>query len=154
MYKSRNLASSKYDKSETLARNWLCVGCFHLLIFNVWLMFCCLNKFLCRRVKIKAQCWECLVISRLCFVLGVSWIRDGRNPRVCYKQWRKILWVTKYNLCHCSLFRPVSGGGEGSETVLGRIVNLDRIPNTEYVRVLKMDRIRILNSAIRSKLFE
>ena len=27
-------------------------------------------------------------------------------------------------------------------------------PNTEYVRVLKMNRIRIPNSAIRSKLFE
>ena len=40
------------------------------------------------------------------------------------------------------------------EPVLGRIVNLDRIPNTEYVRVLRMNRIRILNSAIRSKLFE
>ena len=38
--------------------------------------------------------------------------------------------------------------------VLGRIVNLDRILNTEYIQVLKIDRIRILNSGIRSQLFE
>ena len=44
--------------------------------------------------------------------------------------------------------------GRGLVRVLGRIVNLDRIPNTEYVRVLKMNRIRIPNSAIQSKLFE
>ena len=38
--------------------------------------------------------------------------------------------------------------------VLGRIVKFDRIPNTEYIRFLKNDRIRIPNSAIRTKLFE
>ena len=37
-----------------------------------------------------------------------------------------------------------------TSAVLGRIVNLDRIPNTEYIRVLKMNRIRIPNSTIRS----
>ena len=30
----------------------------------------------------------------------------------------------------------------------------ENTPNTEYIRVLKMDRIRIPNSAIRSQLFE
>ena len=35
-----------------------------------------------------------------------------------------------------------------------RDLKIHRIPNTEYIRVLKMDRIRIPNSAIRSQLFE
>ena len=67
----------------------------------------------------QVKWWECLIMSRLCFVLGVSWIWDGRNSRVCHEQCRKISWVTKYNLSHCtwgSIFHPDVRGGGGSES--------------------------------------
>ena len=53
------------------------------------------------------------------------------------------------------LFGPNYSNNSNSDRILiVSIENLDRILNTEYIRVLKMDRIRISNTTIRSSLFE
>ena len=53
------------------------------------------------------------------------------------------------------LFGPNYSNNSNSDWILiVSIENLDRILNTEYIRVLKMDRIRISNTTIRSSLFE
>ena len=92
-----------------------------MLVIFIWLFQVLLFTFYVLLFKYVSQVkwWECLIMSRLCFVLGVSWIWDGRNPRVCHKQWRKISWVTKYNLSHCtwgSIFHPDVRCGGGSES--------------------------------------
>ena len=61
---------------------------------------------------------------------------------------------TKYEY-RIVLFGPNYSNNSNSDRILiVSIENLDRILNTEYIRVLKMDRIRISNTTIRSSLFE
>ena len=53
------------------------------------------------------------------------------------------------------LFGPNYSNNSNSDRILKVLIeHLDRILNTEYIRVLKMDRIQISNTTIRSSLFE
>ena len=53
------------------------------------------------------------------------------------------------------LFGPNYSNNSNSEQILKvSFENLDQIVNTEYIRVLKMDQIRITNTTIEALLFE
>ena len=62
------------------------IGCFHWLIFEIWLLCCCINKFMCRRVK--NYMWSVLNKNDIICVINWSLFIINRSPHPNCRGWR------------------------------------------------------------------